>query len=168
MYFAEAHHIQKEPNTHISDPTYRYQARYFDLVAEPSVRPMAKLPAKTDHPSRVLSETTKVKDQHGANANVEGVSLKRWHTALHASPLLLICVLCYMIPAGAPHLSQGNVALGNNRDFNHRVPPSWSPEQEATYSFRAYLTDMTIWMMMTDLQPHQQCASIISRLGGAA
>ena len=36
------------------------------------------------------------------------------------------------------------------------------------YSFRAYMTDISIWIMLTDLQPHQQCAAIIMWLGGAA
>ena len=30
------------------------------------------------------------------------------------------------------------------------------------------MTDLSLWIMLTDLQPHQQCAAIIMRLGGAA
>ena len=30
------------------------------------------------------------------------------------------------------------------------------------------MTDISIWIMLTDLQPHQQCAAIVMRLGGAA
>ena len=54
------------------------------------------------------------------------------------------------------------------RDFNYRVPPAWSPENDSSYSFRAFVTDVSLWIMLTDLQPHQQCAAIITRLGGAA
>ena len=54
------------------------------------------------------------------------------------------------------------------RDFNYRIPPAWSPEIESQYSFRAYMTDISLWVLLTDLLPHQQCAAIIMRLGGAA
>ena len=30
------------------------------------------------------------------------------------------------------------------------------------------MTDIALWIMLTDLQPHQQCAAIVMRLGGAA
>ena len=38
---------------------------------------------------------------------------------------------------------------------------------EATYSFRHYSQDTLVWCITSDLQPHQQCAAIIQRLGGA-
>ena len=69
-----------------------------------------------------------------------------------------------MMPAG-PAAGLPQLAAGN---FNYRVPPSWSPDQENHYSFRAYMTDLAMWIMLTDLQPHQQCAAIIVPLGGAA
>ena len=56
----------------------------------------------------------------------------------------------------------------NGRNFNYRIPPSWSPEVEHTYSFRTYVTDLSLWILLTDLQPHQQCAAIVLRLGGVA
>ena len=124
-----------------------------------------------EHQPRRLSKTTKTKPGNlRTRTSVEAVTPKHWtiKDLAMGSPLMLIGIVCLMMPAGAPNLVGGNVNLGNNRDFNNRVPPGWSPEQEGTYSFRAYLTDITIWMMMTDLQPHQQCASIIARLGGAA
>ena len=66
------------------------------------------------------------------------------------------------------NMTSGNVsATSNSREINYRIPPSWSPENEGTYSFRSYLTDIPIWIMLTDLQPHQQCAAIVMRLGGA-
>ena len=37
------------------------------------------------------------------------------------------------------------------RDFNYRVPPAWSPEGDSSYSFRAFITDVSIWTMLTDL-----------------
>ncbi len=54
------------------------------------------------------------------------------------------------------------------RDFNYRIPPAWSPKNDTGYSFRAFITDVSLRIMLTDLQPHQQCAAIITRLGGAA
>ena len=60
------------------------------------------------------------------------------------------------------------VPVRDGRDVNNRVPPSWNPENDHNYSFRAYMTDVSLWIMLTDLQPHQQCAALISRLGGAA
>ena len=57
---------------------------------------------------------------------------------------------------------------GSTRDFNYRVPPEWTPENEQQYSYRAYMTDLSIWCLLTDLQPHQQAAAIVSRLGGTA
>ena len=45
---------------------------------------------------------------------------------------------------------------------------NWSPEMEQTYSFRNYQQDVLIWCLTTDLQPHQQCAAVIQRLGGTA
>ena len=66
-----------------------------------------------------------------------------------------------------PHGGQ-NANTAAARDFNYRIPPAWSPETESQYSFRVWLTDITIWIMLTDLQPHQQAAAIIMRLGGAA
>ena len=40
-----------------------------------------------------------------------------------------------------------------NNNFNYRVPPYWSPENERQYSFRAYMTDLSMWIMLTDLHP---------------
>ena len=59
------------------------------------------------------------------------------------------------------------VPARDGRDVNYRVPPSWNPESDRSYSLRAYMTDVSLWIMLADLQPHQQCAALISRLGGA-
>ena len=53
-------------------------------------------------------------------------------------------------------------------NFNYRVPPAFSLESDQNYSFRAYMTDIALWVLLTDPQPHQQCAAIIMRLGGSA
>ena len=64
------------------------------------------------------------------------------------------------------HMMAG-AAAPSPRDFNHLVPPAWSPEGDSSYSFRAFITDVSLLIMLNDLQPHQQCAAIITRLGGA-
>ncbi len=50
------------------------------------------------------------------------------------------------------------------RGFNYRVPPSLSPETDSRYSSRAHMTDISLWITLTELQPHQQCAAIVIRL----
>jgi len=71
--------------------------------------------------------------------------------------LLQLATFMYMQAGGGP-----------NADHNHRRPPQWGPEMERTYSFRAYVTDLMHWIMLTDLQPHQQAAAILMRLTGSA
>ena len=47
-------------------------------------------------------------------------------------------------------------------------PPYWDPAYESKYSFRQYVTHMQRWVILTDLQPHQQAAMVLQNLGGAA
>ncbi len=54
------------------------------------------------------------------------------------------------------------------RDFNYRVAPSWPPENHTSYSLRAFITDISLWVMHTDAQPHLQRAAIIARFDVAA
>ncbi len=88
------------------------------------------------------------------------------HRMSHATrlmhPMFVMLCIMMMMPSGTSGFS------GNSRDFNYRIPPAWSPSREHNYSFRAFMTDISIWIMLTDLQPHQQCAAIVMRLGGAA
>ena len=74
-------------------------------------------------------------------------------------------LICLMMPAGQPQFTAGGAA---NRDFNYRIPAAWNPENENSYALRAYMADVAIWIMLTDLQPHHQCAAIAMRRGGAA
>eukprot|EP00969_Alexandrium_andersonii_P082365 3630224-Alexandrium_andersonii.AAC.1 len=53
-------------------------------------------------------------------------------------------------------------------NFNHRQPPAWNPEHESSYSFRAWVQDIQLWLMVIDLQPYAQAAAIVLRLGGPA
>ena len=103
----------------------------------------------------VETERSKPKFSHLANRTNKTVAV--------LSPLICLSILTMMMPNTA-----GGAMAGGNRDFNYRIPPAWSPEGERNYSFRAYMTDISIWIMLTDLQPHQQRAAIVMRLGGAA
>jgi hypothetical protein len=58
--------------------------------------------------------------------------------------------------------------LNNPGEASLRIPPRYDPANEHNYSFRIYSNDTLHWCMMSDMQPHQQCASIIQRLGGEA
>ena len=66
------------------------------------------------------------------------------------------------------HMMPGLGGGSRTENFNYRIPPSWSPETDSSYSFRAYMTDISLWVMLTDLAPHQQTAALIMRLGGQA
>ena len=80
--------------------------------------------------------------------------------------LILIGSLCSPLWMMLPRFAGGGgVGAG---DFNFRVPPAWAPENEHHYSFRAWCQDLQLWLMLTDLQPAQQAAAIVMRLGGAA
>ena len=92
------------------------------------------------------------------------VAKGRWsHRTLLPTTFFLgmLCIssyICFMMP---------NLGSGSG-NFNYRIPPAWSPETDHTYSFRAFMTDISLWIMLTDLRPEQQCAAIIMRLGGGA
>ena len=73
--------------------------------------------------------------------------------------ILFICAIsCHMVLPGG----------GGNRDTNHRTPVGRGPEHEASYCLQTYMTDLTLWSMLTDLAPRQQAAAIVLRLQGAA
>ncbi|CAE7719417.1 NPF8.5 [Symbiodinium sp. CCMP2592] len=39
---------------------------------------------------------------------------------------------------------------------------------ESSLPFRTWMQDLMLWTICTDMEPHQQCAAIISQLGGSA
>ena len=130
---------------------------------------------QTEFHSEILTDAnpvnqTEVSDEH-ATASVTITPIRRLlseHSGITTAQLLaslagslvmlFICAIsCHMVLPG-----------GGNRDTNHRTPPGWGPENEASYSFKTYMTDLMLWSMLTDLAPHQQAAAIILRLQGAA
>ena len=51
---------------------------------------------------------------------------------------------------------------------SNRIPPSWNPQQERTYSFRKYRLDLELWVAATDMDAARQGPAIAMRLGGDA
>ena len=49
-----------------------------------------------------------------------------------------------------------------------RTPPVWDTASQAHYSFRAWHTDLSQWIILTDLQPSQQASAIAMRLSGTS
>jgi hypothetical protein len=80
--------------------------------------------------------------------------------------LLLIGSMCSPLWMMIPRIGGGGG--GGGGDFTYRIPPAWAPENEQHYSFRAWCQDLQLWLLLTDLQPAQQAAAIVMRLGGAA
>ena len=137
-------------------------------------RPWPPASANLTSSSFVLTKSAKVKEQHvegrmlrSGSRQAEAPSIGKSERIAIMSPLLCMSILCYMMPGGNPNLSTRGVDM-SSRDFNYRIPPGWNPENEHNYSFRAYMTDISIWIMLTDLQVRQQCAAIVMRLGGSA
>ena len=54
------------------------------------------------------------------------------------------------------------------RQYDRRIPPSWDPANERTYSFRAWIADVSLWTTVSEMSPPQQAASLVLTLGGAA
>lgn len=74
--------------------------------------------------------------------------------------LMLVAVLAVASILGLmwqPGAAQGGTA---------RLPPRWEPGSNT--SFRAWTQDLMLWSISSDAEPHQQCALVISQLGGAA
>ena len=57
---------------------------------------------------------------------------------------------------------------GGGGDFAYRIPPARAPEDEQRGSSRAWAHDLQVRLLLTDLQPAQQAAAVVTRLGGAA
>lgn len=107
-----------------------------------------------DERARALRSEAANKD---ASVRLSGV--QRRHLLLLTVPVLLSLsfVGCmYQPPAGG------------GAQASLRLPPRWDPSMETTLPFRTWLQDLMLWTICTDLNGPQQCAAIISQLGGAA
>ena len=88
--------------------------------------------------------------------------IPRWHSRLYfftaaACAIMVLSILILMFNP-QQHVGQANM----------RLPPRWDPAMENQLSFRNWMQDLMLWTVVTDLSPPQQCAAIISQLGGAA
>ena len=89
----------------------------------------------------------------------------------------ILWIICTFAPAAALYSitcmmmhgrTGGTLPVLTNTNYNYRQPPSWNPENERQYSMRAWLYDLRIWTMLTDLTEQQQAAAIVMRLEGSA
>ena len=85
-----------------------------------------------------------------------------WLIQVGISPWLISLIrgACFMLPMYC-HMMHGPNNQGTARDFNYRIPPGWDPAGEAHYSFRAWQTCLSHWIILTDLQPPHQSAAIV-------
>ena len=116
---------------------------------EPEVAPLFRVGSgarglTASHPTgaaQQLLPELQVQARPDAHQGLQADQRVQWIATAVAGAFLILCVtaaLRHMIPAGIPQISN------NSRDFNYRVPPAWSPEMEATYSFSAYMTDISL------------------------
>ena len=61
------------------------------------------------------------------------LTLKKIKDLCKVLTLGIVAVLLHMMPQ-----------MGGDRNFNYRIPPSWSPENDQNYSFRVYMTDISL------------------------
>jgi len=91
-----------------------------------------------------------------------------WKLSFILAPFSALWIVCsclgHMMGASG---GRDNGQFGRSNDFNYRKPPTWNPANES-YSFRAYVTDLMLWIMLTDLSPPQQASAIILQLEGTA
>ena len=105
------------------------------------------------------------------HASVEARGLKQMRgskvqpLAENNLPWILGGIIAVTVVSLACHMMPGLGGGSRTENFNYRIPPAWSPENDSNYSFQAYMTDISLWVMLTDLAPNQQCAAIIMRLG---
>jgi len=106
------------------------------------------------------------------------------HTILEFIEAILVTIGSFLMPyqEATEHQQQGTLLLFtfttlaslaiifymNSDTFQLRQAPYWNPDDPNGITFRAWVTDLMQWTMMTDLAPHAQAASVASRLGGTA
>ena len=61
----------------------------------------------------------------------------------------LLLITCYVGPISLMMPQGGGGGGGSTQHY--RVPPSWSPEEETTYSFRAWCYDLQLWLCTSSL-----------------
>ena len=117
---------------------------------------------------------TPVKDESQPLKGRQGIShahrVKQLMTCMTA---LMACTatsasLCHMFQPQGNTPGGGGGGAGRDGTTN-RIPPRWSPDmRRGGYDFAHWINDLQLWMLQCEMQPHQQCAAIILRLGGTA
>ena len=112
-----------------------------------------------------LDESTDGESQRAAPAGARPQMSPTGEVKFFTIVLLLLSVNMIVC-----HMNHGRHGGPPGRHIVRRhpdTPPGWGPEMHE-YSFRAWVTDINLWAMLTTLQPEQQCAAIIFQLEGGA
>ena len=120
-----------------------YSFPILQLNNHPKVTSIPSTPTHSNHDHAVPVSSRSVFDRLGGQFN--SIAMLAF--------FLPALAICHMWQPGAPTQSS-------------RLPPRWEPASNV--SFRSWTQDLMLWTISSDLQPHQQCALIISQLGGAA
>ena len=151
-------------------PSWTVARRLGRIVGLPEVRaPLAAAVTQFSHtfPALILNSqhksqatsipATSTNNHHEASPVPTRSVLSRLGRHFHS-----IAMLMFFLPALAVcHMWQPGGGAQSSR-----LPPRWEPASNV--SFRSWTQDLMLWTISSDLQPHQQCALIISQLGGAA
>ena len=58
--------------------------------------------------------------------------------------------------------------LFNHDKTSHKVPPSWGPEKQKEYPFRAWCRDVCLWEFRTTLDDTKRGPAVVAHLTGTA
>jgi hypothetical protein len=93
-----------------------------------------------------------------------------FHVAFTAScfaMIMLLMVACHMHHGGGQH-RQHDLNDLNLQTASGKIPPSWSPERDRSYSYRQFQQDILLWAAATDVQADRQGPAVALRLAGSA
>ena len=80
---------------------------------------------------------------------------------------MLFMLVCHMHHGGGHH-RQHDINDLHLQTASGKIPPSWSPERDRSYSFRQFQQDILLWAAATDVQADRQGPAVALRLAGSA
>ena len=126
----------------------RLSTPLFRLGSGAWLSPATAPPVEREHASALPRGDDPRRNNFDADPDVpSSITFPRWILTM-AVPLAILSFVFYMMPA-------------RQRTYDRRVPPGWDPANERNYSFRAWMTDIGLWTLVTDLSPQQQAAAIV-------
>ena len=102
------------------------------VETERSKQSLTESTVEANWPKQSLTQGTVEAERPKLSLRHKGKQRKKIAMFTVTSPILCILYVIFMMPHGG-----GGHHGGGSRDFNYRVPPAWSPENESNYSFRA-------------------------------